>query len=175
VNYSHTVPAFGSAGPQASASRGGSLRLRIREMAAFGLVGGVCFVLDLGLFQMLYGSIGLGAVSARFVSTVISMTVGYFAHRCWSFGHRTGTGVRRGYLLFAVINGVTLLLGLGIVATVRYLLHQDNTFVLQVANIISVAIAAVLRFLSYRRWVFVRGDLPTTQVMPLPAAAPSAC
>lgn len=174
MSHSHTVPASVSDGASVSASRRASLRLRIREIAAFGLVGGMCFVLDLGLFQLLYASAGLGAVSARFVSTVVSMTVGYFAHRTWSFAHRARTGLKREYVLFAVINGATLLLSLGIVATVRYPLHQDSPLVLQAANIMSVAIATVLRYSAYRRWVFVRGDFPT-DVMPLAAAAPSVC
>ncbi|KQS73840.1 polysaccharide synthesis protein GtrA [Modestobacter sp. Leaf380] len=139
---------------------GVSWQLLVKELGAFGAVGAACFVIDIGLFQLLYAHLGWGAVTSKLLSTVISMTVAYFAHRYWSFNHRARTGLRREYLLFALINGLTLVLGLAIVALVRYPLDQDGALVLQVANIGSIALGTVIRYLCYRRWVF-------------PAAAPS--
>ena len=52
------------------------------------------------------------------------MTVAYFGHRYWSFSHRARTGLRREYVLFALVNGGTLLLEPGVVALVRYPLDQ---------------------------------------------------
>jgi putative flippase GtrA len=133
-------------------------RLLLKELSAFGIVGAACTVLDLGLFQLLYAHLGVGAISSRLVSTVVSMTVGYFLHRHWSFNHRARTGLRREYLLFAAINGCTLLISLGMVAAVRYPLHQDSALVLQVTNIASIGVGTILRFLAYRRWVFPAHD-----------------
>ncbi|GAA4313545.1 GtrA family protein [Klenkia terrae] len=135
-------------------------RLLIKELSAFGVVGAACFVLDLGLFQLLYAHVGWGAVTAKLLSTLVSMTVAYVAHRQWSFSHRARTGLRREYLVFAVVNGATLLLSLAVVAVVRYPLGQDSALVLQLANIASIAVGTVVRFLSYRRWVFVAHDHP---------------
>ena len=129
-------------------------RVLLKELSAFGAVGAACLVLDLGLFQLLYGHLGVGAVSAKLASTLVSMTVAYVAHRYWSFSHRQRTGVGREYLLFAAINGVTLLLGLAVVALVRYPLGQDGALVLQIANVFSIGLGTVIRYLSYRRWVF---------------------
>lgn len=131
-----------------------SRRLLVKELGAFGVVGGVCFVIDIGLFQLLYAHAGVGAVTSKFVSTVVSMTIAYVAHRYWSFSHRARTGVRREYALFAVINGVTLLIGLTVVALARYPLGQEGALVLQVANVGSIALGTVIRYFSYRRWVF---------------------
>jgi putative flippase GtrA len=129
-------------------------RLLLKEVSAFGVVGAACFVLDVGLFQLLYAHLGVGAVAAKLVSTLVSMTAAYFGHRHWSFSHRARTGLRREYLLFVVINGLTLLQGLAIVAFVRYVLDQESALVLQIANISSIALGTVVRYLSYRRWVF---------------------
>jgi putative flippase GtrA len=82
------------------------------------------------------------------------MTVAYFAHRYWSFSHRARTGLRREYLLFVVVNGATLLLNVGTVAFVRYPLGQQGAWVLQMANVAGIAAGTVIRYLSYRRWVF---------------------
>jgi putative flippase GtrA len=132
----------------------GTWRLLAKEISAFGIVGIACFLLDIGLFQLCYDGLGTGAVTAKLISTLISMTVAYFAHRHWSFSHRARTGVRREYVLFTVINGAALLLGMAVVAVVRYPLGQDSALVLQAANIASIVLSTVLRYLAYRTWVF---------------------
>ena len=53
-----------------------------------------------------------------------------------------------------MVNGVTLGLGLAIVAFVRYPLGQEDAVVLQAANVASIGVGTVVRFLSYRYWVF---------------------
>lgn len=125
-----------------------------RELSAFSVVGMSCFLLDVGLFQVLYASAGMDAVAAKLVATLVSMSVAYAGHRYWSFSARARTGLRREYVRFALINGVTLLMGLAIVGFVRHPLQQDSAIVLQAANVASIAIGTVVRYLSYRRWVF---------------------
>ena len=133
---------------------GTTWRLLVKEIGAFGIVGAVCFLLDVGLYQLFYAHLGVGAVTAKLLSTLISMTAAYVAHRYWSFSHRARTDVRREYLLFAAINGGTLLLGLAVVWFVRYPLGQESVLVLQIANVTSIVISTVLRYLAYRTWVF---------------------
>lgn len=135
-----------------------SWRLLVKELSAFGVVGVVCFVIDVGLFQLLYAHTGTGAVTAKLLSTLVSMTVAYVGHRYWSFSHRARTGVGREYLLFLAINGSTLLLGLGIVAAVRYGLDQEGALIMQAANIASIVVGTVIRYLAYRQWVFPAAD-----------------
>ena len=133
---------------------GTTWRLLLKEVSAFGIVGAVCFAIDIVLFQVLYVHVGLGAVTAKFLATLVSMTVAYFAHRYWSFSHRARTGVRREYVLFGLVNSATLVLNLGVVWLVRYPLGQDSAFLLQLANVASIAVGTVIRYLSYRWWVF---------------------
>ena len=135
-------------------------RTLLKELSGFGVVGAVCFVVDLGLFQLLYAHAGVGAVTSKLVATVVSMTLAYIGHRYWSFSHRARTGLRREYTIFFLVNGVTLLLGLLMVAVVRYPLGQDGALALQVTNVVSIGLGTVIRFLAYRRWVFVAQDAP---------------
>lgn len=138
-----------------SSSRGRTDVLSLaRELIAFGLVGATCFLIQVGAFQLLYAHFGVGAVTSNLIATLVSMTVAYLGHRHWSFSHRERSGVAREYLVFAAINGVTLLLGLAVVAVVRYPLGQDSALVLQIANVGSIVLGTVIRYLSYRRWVF---------------------
>ena len=129
-------------------------RLLFKELSAFGVVGIVCFFIDIGLFQLFYANLGWGAVTSKVLATLVSMTVAYVGHRYWSFSHRARTNVKREYVLFAVINGATLLLSAAIVAFVAYPLGQKNVVVLQAANITAIVAGTVLRYLAYRRWVF---------------------
>lgn len=131
-----------------------------REVSGFGVVGAVCFLIDMGVFQVLYEETTIGAVPAKLISTVVAATVAYIGNRYWSFAHRARTGLRREYLLFLVINGATLLLSLAVVAFVRHGLGQTSALVLQIANVGAIALGTVVRYVGYRQWVF-----------PAPAAA----
>jgi putative flippase GtrA len=154
---------------------GGSWRLLVRELGAFGVVGGVAFVIDVSLFQLCYAHLGTGAVTAKLLATLASMTVAYLGHRYWSFAHRSRDGVRREYLFFCLVNGLALLVGLGIVALVRYPLGQESALVLQLANLVSIAIGTVIRYLLYRRWVFnAPRTAPSAGLRPGAAPAPRA-
>ena len=131
-----------------------SWRQLLKELSAFGVVGASCFVLDVSLFQLLYAVVGTGAILAKLCSTLVSTTAAYLGHRYWSFSHRARTGLRREYLLFVAVNGVTLAMGLAIVWFVRYPLGQESALVLQAANVASICLGTVIRYLSYRTWVF---------------------
>ncbi|SOD93785.1 GtrA family protein [Blastococcus haudaquaticus] len=133
-------------------------RLLVKELGAFGVVGAVSFLIDVGLFHVFYANAGLGAVTAKLLATAVAMTVAFAGHRYWSFSHRARTGLRGEYLRFSVINGGTLLLGVLTIAVVRHPLQQESALVLQAANIGSIVVGTVIRYLGYRAWVFPAGD-----------------
>ncbi|MGY1663986.1 GtrA family protein [Geodermatophilus sp. SYSU D00705] len=145
-------------------------RSLLRELSAFGAVGALCFVLDLSIFSLLYTQTGTGAVVAKLVSTVVATTAAFVGHRYVSFRRRARTGLRREYLLFWAVNAATLLLGLAIVALVRYPLGQESAWVLQAANVVSIGVGTVIRFVAYRGWVFPEAPV---EPLPLPAERPA--
>ncbi|WP_409330775.1 GtrA family protein [Trujillonella humicola] len=132
----------------------GAWRRLARELSGFGLVGGTCFVLDLLLFQLLYAHAGVEAVAAKALSTVVTTAVAFTGHRLITYGGRPRSAPGRGFALFALTNGTTLLLGLSIIGFVRHGLNQQDALVLQVANVVSIAAGTAIRFVVYRRWVF---------------------
>jgi putative flippase GtrA len=135
-------------------------RRLLGELSAFGAVGAACFVLDVGLFQLLYAS-GTGAVTAKLVATSVATTAAYLGHRFWSFAHRERTGYRREYVTFLLVNAATLSLGLALVAVVRHPLGQEHALVLQAVNVTSIGLGTVVRWFAYRRWVFPETGEPT--------------
>ncbi len=165
TSYSRTVPTT------AVLSRLRNFRTArsVREATAFGVVGAVCFLIDVAVFQVLYAHVGVDAVSTKFLATMVSMTAAFAGHRYWSFSRRARTGLRREYLRFAAINGATLLVGLAIVGFVRYPLGQEDALVMQAANVVSILVGTVLRYLAYSRWVFPASATPVVEPVVLGA------
>jgi putative flippase GtrA len=128
--------------------------VHVKELGAFGVVGGISFLLDVGLFQLLYANVGLEAALAKLLATAVAMSAAFAGHRYWSFSHRARTGLGREYVRFTVINGATLLLGVLTIVVVRHPLHQESALVLQIANIGAIAVGTMIRFVCYRAWVF---------------------
>ena len=147
--------------PVAGRRAGTAWRTLLREVSAFSVVGVVCLVVDLGVFQLLYAVLGVGAVPARLGSAAVSTTLAYVAHRHWSFAHRSRPGVRREYPVFVAVNAATVALGLALVAVVHHGLGQDSALLLQATNLVSIGLGTLVRFASYRRWVFPRPPLET--------------
>ena len=137
-----------------SALIGRRARRRLKELGAFGVVGAIAFVVDISLFQLLYGHLDVGAVTAKTLATLVSMSVAFLGHRNWAFAHRDTSTIRRSFSLFTLINVGTLVLGAAIIWFVRYPLDQESLLVIQTANIASIGLNSVLRYLAYRRWVF---------------------
>ena len=153
-----------------SAMLGGRARRRLKELGAFGVVGGIAFVVDIGLFQLLYGHLEVGAVTSKTLATLVSMSVAFLGHRNWAFAHRDKTTIRRSFTLFTLINLFTLVLGAAIIWFVRYPLDQERLLVIQAANIASIGLNSVLRYLAYRRWVFPAMPRPDAVAPPEPPA-----
>lgn len=131
-----------------------------KEIGAFGVVGVICFLVDLTLFQLLYTVVELDAVLAKLLSTVVSMSLAFLGHRFWSFSHRARTGLGGESLRFFAVNAATLALSLAIVWFVRYPLGQQDVLVLQLTNIASIALGTLVRWLTYRIWVFPVQERP---------------
>ncbi|TKJ18388.1 GtrA family protein [Blastococcus sp. CCUG 61487] len=156
---------FARGRPALSATR---VRRRLQELGAFGVVGGVAFVIDVGLFSVLYGYLDVGAVTSKVLSTAVSMCVAFLGHRNWAFAHRDKTTIRRSFSLFVLTNVLTLVLGAAIIWFVRYPLDQERLLIIQIANIGSIGLNSVLRYVVYRRWVF-----PAFAASAPPAADPT--
>src|SRR3954466_3036493 len=106
-------------------------RLLLKELSAFGVVGAVAFVIDIGMFQLLYVHAGVGAVTAKLLAHLGVVTVAYLGHRYWSFSPRVRTGLPPQYLLFVVVNGLSPLLNVGLIALVRLAVRQESDLPLQ--------------------------------------------
>lgn len=134
------------------------------EVAKFGVVGILSFVIDVGLFNLLRGVGGEGPLAdkpltAKAISVVVATTFAYFGNRFWTFRHRARTSMSREYLLFFVLNGVGLLISLVCLWFSHYALGLTSSLADNIsANVIGLGLGTLFRFWSYRRWVFLEPE-----------------
>lgn len=126
-----------------------------RELAKFGAVGGVAFVIDKGLFWMLiHGSMSDSEVKAQVVAASVATVFAWIANRYWTFRHRRQANPLREFTMFLAINVVGMGISAGCVWIAKYPMDITDRGSLFIAGVIGTAIATVVRFLAYRFWVF---------------------
>lgn len=137
----------------------GTSRILVKEIAAFGLIGALAFVIDIGLFTYLTHGLHIGALKAKAISTVVSTTFAYFGNRNLSFSHRARTSIGRETSYFFGINLVTLVFSELALALVVYPLGFDHeSSVVFVVNLVTIGIGTLFRFWAYKRFVFLHPD-----------------
>lgn len=126
----------------------------LKELSAFGVVGAINLFVDIGLFNALHFGVHIGPLTSKVISTTVATTSAYFLNRHWSFSHRARTGLAREYILFFVLNGIALAMGLVVIGVTRYGFGMTDKLSLNVANLVGIGLGTIFRFWSYKRWVF---------------------
>ena len=141
-------------------------RVLIHEVAKFGIVGALAFLITIGGANGLRSGAGLGPLTSVTIATCVATVFAFLGNKFWAFRHRKGSHLGRETVLFFVFNGIGLLIQLAFVAAVHYGLGLKDTFSYNVANIIGIA--TIFRLYCYRRWVFLMADdaLLTEQLQP---------
>jgi putative flippase GtrA len=135
------------------------LRARLRavfsELAKFGTVGAMAFVVDVGLFNLVLHVRPDKPLTAKVISTVVAATFAYILNRAWSFRHRQRSSVRREYALFFLLNAVGLGIALGCLGFSHYVLGLDSRLADNISgNVFGIGLGTLFRFWSYRRFVW---------------------
>jgi putative flippase GtrA len=171
VSFARSTGETRSGGPAAA------LRLRfgnlLHELAKFGVIGAVAYVVDVGTFNALRsGALTDRPLTAKVISTVLATTVAYFGNRHWTFRHRERTGLRREYTLFFAFNAVGLAIALGCLGFSHYVLGLTSPLADNIsANVVGMVLGTVFRFWSYHRFVFTAAGEPATAELSEPLAA----
>ena len=146
-----------------------AMRARVFEILRFLSVGGVAFVVDLGLFNLLRfgpGEVLLHKpVTAKVISVVAATLVSWLGNRHWTFSRQRTDRRSRELLVFAAINFVCALIPIVTLALSHYTLGLTTALADNVATILGIGIGTVLRYICYKRWVFT-GHPVTSPVAP---------
>lgn len=131
-------------------------RRLIDEFAKFAVVGGAGVLITNAVYDLLNLHLRAGPVTSATAATVIAAIATFLGNRYWSFRARQRTGVKRELIVFAVLNGIGLLVQDATVAFNSYLLHLEHDKVAAfIALNCGIALAMLFRFWSYRRFVWV--------------------
>jgi putative flippase GtrA len=138
------------------------------EIAKFGSVGAIAYVVAVGGFNLLVhidgAPLATKPITASVISGIVSILVAYVGNRFWTWRDRPKNKVQREIALFFVINIIGLAISSGCLAISRYTLDLHSSLSDNLsANVIGVAIGTLFRFWSYRKWVF-----PSEQSNPMP-------
>jgi putative flippase GtrA len=134
----------------------GSWRILVKEIAAFGVVGAVGFIIDLTLFNLFFND---GQIVAKSISTTVATAVTYVGNRNLSFSHRARRKLGREAGYFFLINLIALLGALVIIAIFSYPLHyKHHVLVMNVVNLFTIGMGTIFRFWAYKRFVFLHPD-----------------
>jgi putative flippase GtrA len=139
--------------------------LRIRalamEVVRFGLVGGVGFIVDVGVFNLLRttimdpGHMHGGPVIAKLVSTTLAILVNWLGNRFWTFRERRRADVLRESVEFFAVSIAGMGIGLVCLWVSHYVLGYRSLLADNISgNVIGLLLGAVFRFVLYKAWVF---------------------
>ena len=126
------------------------------EFAKFAVIGITGVFITNAVYDLLFIHLGVGPVTSTTIATVVAAIATYLGNRYWSFRARQRTGVVRELIVFAVLNGIGLLIQDAAVGFNYYLLHLGHDKLAGLAALnAGIALATLFRFWSYRRFVWV--------------------
>lgn len=149
---------------------------RVRELAKFGSVGAVAYVVDLGLFNLLsFGPgelLGHKPLTAKIVSVTVATLVAWVGNRYWTFSSRRTQARGRELAAFVVVNVGGMLIAVGCLAISTYALGLTSPLAKNVsANVVGLALGTAFRYVAYRRLVFTGDRAEDAPAAPQDAAA----
>lgn len=139
-----------------ASGRAGAL---LTQVVRFGVVGGMGFIVDVAVFNVLRAHTPFGwawwPVAAKAISTVLAIAVNWIGNRSWTFReHRRADTGREAveFLVASLIGGGVSLLCLVVSRDVLGLTSalDDNVS----ANVVGLLLGSAVRFCAYRWWVF---------------------
>ena len=156
------------------------MRTLIGQFTRFGLVGGIGFVIDFGVFNLLINTflssetIHEGPLLAKVISTTLAIIFNWMGNRFWTFRAHRGRQLLREGIEFGVVSVGGMLIGLGCLFVSHYLLGFDSRLADNISsNVIGLGLGTLFRFTLYRTWVFAphRGE-PEPALFPDPVMEP---
>ena len=130
-----------------------------QEIARFGTIGAVAYVLDVGVFNLLQlegvSPIAHKPITAKILSSVVATLFAYTGNRYWAFAHREVGSHRQSLSLFFAFNVVGMGIASLCLAFTHYALGFTSTLADNIsANLIGTGLGTLFRFWAYRRFIF---------------------
>ena len=134
----------------------------LRDLIRFGMVGGLGFLVDVGLFNLLRVTVLSGdqhgaPLIAKSIALVAAIAVNWAGNRWWAFRDRRGERVGREALSFLALGIASSLVSLVCLWLSHYALGLTSPLADNIsANVVGVAIGSAIRFFVIRAVIFAR-------------------
>lgn len=119
------------------------------QLLKFGIVGGSGYLINLAVFALLSGSLGLHHVAAAIGAFCVAVTSNFLWNRYWTFGPGDSSAGFQAARFFAVS-----IAALGLNLIVLEALVAGGTVGTLAAQAIAVAVAMPFNFLGNKLWTF---------------------
>ena len=134
-------------------------RARLLELLRFGSVGGLAFVVDTGLFNLLrFGPGDLledKPITARILAGAVATLVSWVGNRHWTFSERRTEARVRELMGFAVVNIGGIAISVVCLGISHYVLDLRSPLADNIStNGVGLVLGTAFRYLAYRSWVF---------------------
>ncbi|GGO50956.1 Putative flippase GtrA (transmembrane translocase of bactoprenol-linked glucose) [Streptomyces sp. WMMB 714] len=130
-----------------------------REVAKFGAVGAVGFLVNVAVFNLCIHTFQLAPIRSGVISQVVAIGTNYLGNRYWTYRHTDKRRIHRETVLFFAFSGVALVIENAVLAVSHYGLGFTSPLADNIAkNVIGLGIGTVFRFWTYRTWVFQTGS-----------------
>ncbi|MFJ4074713.1 MULTISPECIES: GtrA family protein [unclassified Curtobacterium] len=136
------------------------MRRLIAQLARFGVVGAVGFVVDTTVFNVLRitvlnpDEVHSGPFWAKVISTVIAIFVNWMGNRYWTFREQRRAVATREGIEFVVVSLGGMVIALACLGVSHYVMGLTSVFADNVANIVGLVLGTVFRFWLYKVWVY---------------------
>jgi len=149
-------------------ARAGGRWLRWQQRAVqvlkFGAVGGVAFVVDVGLMNLLrFGPgevLGHKPLTAKVLSVVVATLVSWLGNRYWAFAATRREERGRELVWFLLVNAGGMLLAVGTLGVSHYVLGFTSPLADNIAaNGVGLVLGTAFRYFCYRYLVFTARPL----------------
>ncbi|MEU0720406.1 GtrA family protein [Streptomyces lavendulocolor] len=149
-------------------SERGALRVRldqlVREIAKFGLVGGLGLLVNMAVFNLVRHTTELPVVRASLLATVVAIAFNYVGFRYFTYRDRDKGGRTRELTLFLLFSLMGLVIENGVLYAATYGFGWDSPLQNNFFKFFGIGVATLFRFWSYRTWVF--RTLPVHEAVP---------
>lgn len=131
-----------------------------RQLISFAAIGGVGFVVDVGVFNLLTASVlssqvAGGPMFAKAISTTAAIAANWIGNRTLTFRSERRADAGREAVEFALVSLAGSAISLACLGITHYGLGFTSRLADNVsANVIGLLAGSAFRFIAYRSWVF---------------------
>jgi putative flippase GtrA len=131
----------------------------IHEIAKFGVVGALAYVITVAISNALHFQAHIGPISSLAAAMVVAATFSYFANRHWTWRHKERQGIGREYSLFLALSVVGFAITEIPVGFSEYVLRLHSPLAYNISgNLVGTGLGTIWRFWSFKRWVFLEPE-----------------